>query len=195
MQPPLTVVHNSSKTMDKNKIQVMQSKKPLTLVSQKISAACRKPIGLRMAPMIDMIFLLLLFFLVAAKWRPAEDSLPFKLPTASAQQIRIGTPQPLVIYVSAMPNGCSVKIGNLYSVRLESKTIEADMAALMQKIADCMNAQKRFNTDPVEITCEPNVKWEYIAKIYNMFFGAGLTDITFMMTEHQNYGNTNHQYK
>jgi len=35
----------------------------------------------------------------------------------------------------------------------------------------------------VEIICQPKVKWEYLAKIYNTFYGAGLTDITFAMTE------------
>jgi biopolymer transport protein ExbD len=173
----------------------MEDKSLLTLVSQRTFAARRKTIGLRMAPMIDMIFLLLLFFLVAAKWRPAEDSLPFKLPAASAQQIRIGAPQPMVIYISAIQDGCTVQIGNLYCVRIEDKTIEADLTALMQKIADCMNAQKRFASDPVEITCQSDVKWQYVAKIYNMFFGAGLTDITFMMTEHQNNDNANHPHK
>ncbi len=168
----------------------MEDKSLLTLVSQRISAARRRTIGLRMAPMIDMIFLLLLFFLVAAKWRPAEDSLPFKLPAASAQQIRIGAPQPLAIYISATQDGCAVQIGNLYSVQIEDKTIEADLVALMQKLADCMNAQKRFATDPIEIICQSDVKWQYVAKIYNMFFGAGLIDITFMMTEHHNNDNS-----
>ncbi len=173
----------------------MEDKSPLTLVSQRISAVRRKTTGLRMAPMIDMIFLLLLFFLVAAKWRPAEDSLPFKLPAASAQQIRIGAPQPLAVYISSIQKGCAVQIANLYSVRLEDKTIEADLVVLMQKIADCMNAQKRFTTDPIEIACGPDVKWEYVAKIYNMFFGAGLTDITFMMTEYNSNDNANRSHK
>jgi biopolymer transport protein ExbD len=173
----------------------MEDKNPLTLASQRISAARRKTTGLQMAPMIDMIFLLLLFFLVAAKWRPAEDCLPFKLPAASAQQIRVGAPQSLSIYISAIQNGCTVQIGNLYSVQIEDKTIEADLAALMQKIADCMNTQKRFASDPVEISCQTDVKWQYVARIYNMFFGAGLTDITFMMTEHQNNDNADYPHK
>ena len=168
----------------------MEDKNILTLVSKKISAASRKTITLRRAPMIDMIFLLLLFFLVAAKWRPAEDSLPFKLPAASAAQTRIGKPQPLSIYISEAQNGCSVRIANLYTVRLENKTLEADLAALMQKMADCINTQKRFTSDSIEITCGTGVKWDYVAKIYNLFFGAGLTDITFMMTERPDNDNT-----
>jgi biopolymer transport protein ExbD len=162
----------------------MEDKSLLTDVFEKISANRRKTIGLRMAPMIDMIFLLLIFFLVAAKWRPPEDSLPFKLPLAAAQETRIAAPQPLVIRIFTAQKGCTVQIAGLYTVSIENATIESDLASLMNKMANCLNAQKRFATDPIEIVCQPQVKWEYVAKIYNVFFGAGLTDITFIMTEH-----------
>jgi len=143
----------------------------------------RSRFTLRMAPMIDMIFLLLIFFLVAAKWRPQEDFLPFQLPVAQAQTSRIAKPEPLEIYVLAAETGCQVQIGNLDIIRIENPTIEANLTELMGKIKQCMLEQKRFTDDPVEIICQPQVKWEYLAKIYNMFFGAGLTDITIQMTE------------
>jgi biopolymer transport protein ExbD len=136
-----------------------------------------------MAPMIDMIFLLLIFFLVAAKWRPQEDFLPFQLPVAQAQEQRIGKPEPLIIHISATQTGCQVQIGQSDAVQIENQTIEVNLAVLMEKMEKCLLAQKRFATDPIEIICEPEVKWEHLAKIYNMFFGAGLTDITFQMTE------------
>jgi len=136
-----------------------------------------------MAPMIDMVFLLLIFFLVAAKWRPQEDFLPFQLPLAQAQEQRIGKPEPLIIHISATQAGCQVQIGQSDAVQIENQTIEANLAVLMEKIESSLLAQKRFATDPIEIVCEPEVKWEHLTKIYNTFFGAGLTDITFQMTE------------
>ena len=138
---------------------------------------------MRMAPMIDVIFLLLIFFLVAAKWRPQEDFLPFKLPAAQAQDWQQVKPEPLVIYLFSTETGCGVLIGQHESVQLENEGIEAGLVLLMEKIEKTMAAQKRFATDPVEILCDAEVKWEYFAKIYNMLFGAGLTDITFAMTE------------
>ncbi len=136
-----------------------------------------------MAPMIDMIFLLLIFFFVAAKWRPQEDFLPFQLPAAQAQDHRIGKAEPLIIHIFATETGCQVRIGQLYTVQIENQTIEADLVGLMEKIEKCLLAQKRFATDPVEIICSPEVKWEHLAKIYNVFYGMGLTDITLPMTE------------
>ena len=143
----------------------------------------RRRFALRMAPMIDMIFLLLIFFLVAAKWRPQEDFLPFRLPAAGAQEIQFGKPEPLEIYIFATLAGCQVQIDRLYTVQIENGTFEPDLVTLMEKMRDCMLKQKRFAADPVEIICGPDVRWEYLAKIYNMFYGAGLTDITFRMTE------------
>ena len=133
--------------------------------------------------MIDMIFLLLIFFLVAAKFRPREDFLPFQLPTAQAQDHSLGRPEPLIIYIFATENGCKVQIGQLQAVRIENEKIETHLAVLMEEIKKCLLAQKRFATDPIEIICDANVKWQNLAKIYNLFYGAGLTDITFEMTE------------
>jgi biopolymer transport protein ExbD len=141
------------------------------------------PFTLRMAPMIDMIFLLLIFFLVAARWRPQEDFLPFQLPTAQAQGPRIGKPEPLMIHILAAETGCKVQIGGLTTVPINDETIEADLVALMEKMHECLTEQKRYASDPIEITCAAEVRWEHLAKIYNVFFGAGLTDITFTMTE------------
>ena len=141
------------------------------------------PFTLRMAPMIDMIFLLLIFFLVAAKWRPQEDFLPFKLPAAQAQSHTVGKPEPLIIHILATQTGCRVEIAQLYTTPIENENIEADLAVLMEKMENCLLTQKRFAADPIEIICEPDVKWEHLTKIYNMFLGAGLTDITFRMTE------------
>jgi len=146
-------------------------------------APSRAGYTLRMAPMIDMIFLLLIFFLVTAKWRPQEDFLPFQLPVAEAQNGVLGCPEAMEIYISATPSGCEVRIGELHPVQIDNETIDANLAVLMEKMNECMLAQKRFAGDPVEIICGPDVKWEHLARIYNLFFGAGLTDITFRMTE------------
>ena len=153
-------------------------------ISTRLSAGRRRYPALRMAPMIDMIFLLLIFFLVAAKWRPAEDFLPFQLGTAGARPVGLVRPEPLIIQIIAAEAGCRVQIGRPpNTVNIEAKTIEADLVTLAQKVQETLVLQKRYGSDPVEIVCGPQVKWEHLAKIYNTFYGAGLTDITFRMTE------------
>ncbi len=145
----------------------------------------RKPLNftLRMAPMIDIIFLLLIFFMICAKWRPEEQFLPLQLPTAGAAEIPLVRPEPLVIYITAQNYGCDVQIGQLTNIPIGQDRVEQDLAWLIEKLHDILTAQHRFASDPVEIICDPAVKWDYFAKIYNVLYGAGLSDITFCLTE------------
>ena len=152
-------------------------------ISELLSKSRCRSFSLRMAPMIDLIFLLLIFFLVSAKWRPQEDFLPFQLPTAQGQSQGPARPEPLEIYIFAAETGCQVQVGRDHTVQIENENIEANLIALMEKISAYLLEQKRYAEDPIEIICDAQVKWEHLAKIYNLFYGAGLTDITFRMTE------------
>ena len=152
-------------------------------ILQKLSEKRGNRFGLRMAPMIDMVFLLLIFFLVTAKWRPEENFLPFQLPLAQGQGAGAVKPEPLTIRIEAAEDGCAVGIAGFSQVRIEAETIEENLAFLAEQLDACLKQQKRFASDPVEIICEDDVKWEYLAKIYNILYGAGLSDITFSVTQ------------
>ncbi len=164
----------------------METLKPESVqkaVFERLNESRRRSFGLRMAPMIDIIFLLLIFFLVTANWRPQEDFLPFRLPAAQASSYSIGLAEPMVIRIFATETGCRVQPGHLSAIKIEAESIETDLSALMEEIGKHLAEQKRFASDPIEIICAAKVKWQYLAKIYNTFYGAGLTDITFTMTE------------
>jgi biopolymer transport protein ExbD len=133
--------------------------------------------------MIDMIFLLLIFFLVAAKWRPREDFLPMQLATAGLGGQTVGRPEPLLIQISQTNAACQVQIGSSYAVEIPVSNPEAGLAEMMDKTRQCLLDQKRYASDPVEIMCAADVKWENLARIYNVLVGMGITDITFQMTE------------
>jgi len=152
-------------------------------VFSRFFAAHRRPFTLRMAPMIDVIFLLLIFFLVAAKWRPQEDFLSLRMTAAQAQSLSIPKPEPLTIHIYATPTGCRLSMAQTDTVRINDATIDRDLALMMEELRKSLLSQKRFADDPIEIICAPEVKWDHLAKIYNAFYGAGLTDITFRMTE------------
>jgi biopolymer transport protein ExbD len=136
-----------------------------------------------MAPMIDMIFLLLIFFLVAAKWRPKEDFLPMQLATAGFGGQTVGKAEPLLIQISQNDIDCIVQIGPSYIVDISLQNPSQGLDLMMEKIKQCLAEQKRYASDPVEIICAPDVKWENLARIYNVLVGMGINDITFRMTE------------
>lgn len=145
----------------------------------------RPSFSLRMAPLIDLVFLMLIFFLVAVKWRPQEDFLPLKLPAVQAQTAGIGRPEPLRIYISSTREGCFVKIGQIQTTKITRQSFETDLVELMKKMEEVMIAQGRVASDPIEIICEPDVKSEYWIRICNVFYGMKITDITFPMTQWQ----------
>ena len=154
-------------------------------VLRKIFSRPRHSFGLRMAPLVDLVFLLLIFFLVAAKWRPQEDFIPLRLPVAQAQVSGIGRPEPLRIYISSIENGCRIRIGRNQAVRINTRTMEQDLAEFIVKIEEVLAAQKRLVSDPIEIICGPDVKSEYWIRICNVFYGMKMTDITFSMIQWQ----------
>ena len=148
-----------------------------------ISLAKRKSqFAIRMAPLIDIIFLLLIFFLVSANFRPQENFLPIKLSSPQQSQRTLAKPEPLEIYIFATEKGCDVRITKLHSVLINEGSINDDLVVLIEKIRLALETQKRKPDDPVEIICSDDVKWEHLTKIYNLFHGSGMTDITFRMT-------------
>lgn len=139
--------------------------------------------GLRMAPLVDVVFLLLIFFFVVSKWRPEENFLPFEPAAVSAGQPIVGRVEPLHVVVRAGDGGCDVQIAGAYKLAIRDATIDKNLAALVSNFAAVMSEQRRLAGDPIEITCEPAVKWRYLARIYDLLYAGGMTDITFNMTE------------
>jgi biopolymer transport protein ExbD len=135
-----------------------------------------------MAPLIDIIFLLLIFFLVAAKWRPEEDFLPLKFSTVTSADSALAKPEPLIVYINATPTGCDIRFA-AEKITIENATITSGLAILTERLNNCLGEQKRLAADPVEIVCSEKVRSDHWIKIYNLFYGMGLTDITFAMTE------------
>lgn len=142
----------------------------------------RRPV-LRMAPMIDIIFLLLIFFLVTAQWRPEEEFLPLQLPRATASQPQPAMAEPLHIYLFAAPAGLEVQLGQNPAIALSDQNLSQDLAQLVNQIQQTLENQSRLASDPIRIICDPHLQWRYLAKIYNLFYGMGLSDITFQLTE------------
>ena len=153
------------------------------MVFERMSTKGRRGFSLRMAPMIDRIFLLLIFFLVAAKWRPEEELPPFRLPAARAASPAVGRLEPLRLHVSQTAEGCMVRIDSYALISLRKESFAEDLSRLMTQTERIMRSQRRVTSDPMEIACEEEVSWDYVARIYNVLCTAGLSDITFLITE------------
>ncbi len=143
----------------------------------------REGISLRMLPMIDVIFLLLTFFVLTAKFRMPEDFLAMKLPTGAGRMDSSVIIEPLVLSVAVAGEGCEIVIGQAESVRVSDAAVEDGLAQFATMFKQISADQKRHAGDPVEIMCDDDVKWDHLVKIYNVLQAMGMDDITFHMNE------------
>lgn len=141
----------------------------------------RKPrkFNLRMTPMIDVIFLLLIFFVLTAKFRIPEQFLGSVLPKDESADGRAGVIEPLVLYISSTEDGCVVKIGGAASVMIHSQARDEGVADFANKLAEILRLQQRTADDPVEVEYRDDVEWDYVVKIQNVLYGMGIDDIAF----------------
>jgi len=140
-------------------------------------------LGLRMAPMIDVIFLLLIFFVLTAKFRPLEQFLPLLPGDRAGGTQTLELIEPLEIFISDSAAGCVIDIGRTVSLSMPAENMEQGLAEFAGRLATVMEKQKRIMTDPIEIRCDKNVKWNHLVKVYNVLYAMGVNDITFVKTD------------
>jgi biopolymer transport protein ExbD len=138
---------------------------------------------LRLAPLIDVIFLLLIFFFISAQFRPAEMTLPLDLPAATAQSTA-HIVEPLFVYVFNSEQNCQIQLADK-NVTISEQSSGEDFAALVETFVGTLKDQKRVLADPVILVFDNEVKWDYVAKIYNLLYGLGINDITFSLNTEQ----------
>jgi len=117
--------------------------------------------GINMTPMIDCVFLLLIFFLVATKFEEAERDMSVKLPQASEAMPMTARPKELFINVTGEGR---YKIAGL---ELSSEQV---LAALRQAYAN--NPGKQV----VIIRADRRCAWEYVMEVMNQCNKANIRD-------------------
>ncbi len=142
--------------------------------------------GLKMTPMIDVIFLLLTFFVLTARFRSPEQFLPILLSSANAGEAASRFIEPLEIYISATENGSNLEFGagnKFESVSIEHGRVNESLALFAEELRDMFESQKRTADDPIEIRCDDDLKWDHLVKIYKILYGMGAGNITFVINQ------------
>ena len=126
--------------------------------------------------MIDVIFLLLIFFLLTANFRPTEDFLPILLP--ESQFLSFGQVEPLVFRIKTAANGCLIDVENYGQIVFENDKPDE----LAKAIKNVIDRADRVVSDPVQLAFEDDVVWQKQVEVYNVLYGIGVEDITFELT-------------
>lgn len=141
------------------------------------SAPRPKRMQLRMVPMIDVVFLLLVFFLVTANFRSREGFLPAELPRqlVHAQQTEL---EPLEIRLASQDGRqCLIEIGTQEPFLVANDS--EGFALFTQRLADILAVQGRRNDDPVKLIPTPETKWEHLVKAYDAIYQQNITNVIF----------------
>ena len=136
-------------------------------------------IGFRMTPMIDVIFLLLTFFVLTAKFQEPEQLLPIVLGQGQ-EQVERSDLDPLQIQVKACQRGCLVIVPGQPETILSVENPAEGLVVLTQRV------QSRFESEgpgPIELYCDDAVAWDFVVKIYDVLYALGAQDITFRIEE------------
>ena len=122
-----------------------------------------EPANMQLAPMIDIVFLLLIFFIVTWQYTRAETELSVSVPTAQEgadPQRQIGE---IVINILADS-----------TIRVEGTTV--DLEQLLEKLA---KIAKEYENQPVRIRGDGGVPYQRIVEVIDTCQKAGIWNISF----------------
>jgi biopolymer transport protein ExbD len=130
-------------------------------------------VGLQIAPLIDCVFLLLIYFMVSSSLRKSEADLSLALPGAVAQAQALAIPDEQIIEVHS--DGAIVLNGRAYAD--PSKT---DLKDLEYTLLRYREASRLANVPPaITIAADDEAVHERVIDVLNACAGANIKTITF----------------
>jgi biopolymer transport protein ExbD len=119
--------------------------------------------SLSLTPLVDVVFLLLIFFLVASRFAEEDRELNVELPTASEARPMVLKPDDIELSIDQAGN---------YS-------LEAGQSMSLPEV-EAMLARAALNnplTQTVVIRADRNCSWNHVAQALNVCYRAGLRDV------------------
>ena len=126
-----------------------------------------------MTPMIDCVFLLLVFFMVSTTFNKQEADISFALPGTAEQSDSVEIPDEQIIQIT--------EAGNVFLNDLEyDKPTDPDMPELV-KTLELFRQTADANKVPAMITIAPedNVKQQRVVDVLNACTAAKIVNVTF----------------
>ena len=124
-------------------------------------------IGFQIAPMVDVVFVLLLFFMAAAGSQQIAKEMSTKLPGGPSTATNIA-----VIRIDILPDG-RVQMND----RVYDSPASRDLPELRQWLQDTIT--KFGDRDPVVLCPSPSTPHQRIIDVLNAASAAGVTKLTF----------------
>ena len=121
------------------------------------------PVGFQIAPMIDVVFLLLCFFVTSQVFTQWEAEIDITLPTAKTSQIEQRLPGEIILNI--FKNGDVVVNGR--------KLGEIELTAVLQRMA------KMFANQPVLIRADQQVAYVHVIRVLDLCKQCDIWNVSF----------------
>ncbi len=131
---------------------------------------------LNLAPMVDVVFLLLIFFIVTTDFRRPEGLLASRLPQQSGQSQSVALPiSPIIITVKQTgPTPSDYKL-HVEGFTTAPQTF-TDLTTFLKEVKDNPGFDDKT---PVVIQAADDVQWDHIVGCWNAGVRAGFKHISF----------------
>jgi len=127
-------------------------------------------IGFQIAPMVDVVFVLLLFFMASAGSQVIQKELSINLPSQGDPTKRVDGPTPIVIDVHADGR---IEMNNQFYDTPTNKDLPQLRAWLKETIA------KFGDENPVVVRPDPQALHERVMDVLNAAAASGIKNLTF----------------
>lgn len=146
----------------------------------------RPPLTMNITPMIDVVFLLMSYFLMVAEFRPEERSLRVEVAPVAAQASSAQTPppsadpfalpaRPIRVTVRSLGDGagdCAISTDSPLLAGAAVRTLGDLRTALASARGSMLDADQRFIVEPDE-----GARWEHVINVMGAVEGAGFERI------------------
>ena len=126
-------------------------------------------IGFRIAPIVDVVFVLMLFFMASAGAQVVEKELSINLPSRTAEKNSDTPIIPIVVAIAA--DG---------TVQINGTTYDSPESPDLPQTRDQLKSMLEFgNQNPVIIAPAPEARQESIVRVLNAAAAEGVKKLTF----------------
>jgi len=134
-----------------------------------------------MTAMIDVIFLLLTFFVLTAKFKSDESYLDIQMPVPSVQS-SAAVSGAVAVKIKPAGNGCRIQIDDGSELLIEMPQLEEGLQAAGQAYLEARGRRSPEFASQVEIFCDELTQWDAVVKVYDVLYRMGARQITFVHT-------------
>lgn len=126
----------------------------------------REPLSIDLTPIIDVVFILLIFFIVSSVFKKDELALILDLPSSNAKEMKVEKEQ---IFIELSKN------------KLAIKGIEVSFESLENNLKEVEDKNK-----PVIVRIDKKVEYERITKLLDLLQKYDLTNLALVTNEEKN---------